>query len=267
VSARATLADALRPLRDDPARAAILLDVDGTLAPIVQEPGDAAVPELTLSRLSALARRYGMVACISGRRAWDARRIVTLASITYVGNHGAEVLRSGARDVEVDGDIARWTDRVRAFAARALTAEGQALGVRAEDKSSIAAFHWRGARDEDAAEAVVRDIAAAAQTEGLAVHWGRKVLEVRAPVHVDKGQAVERLLRGSGLHAALYVGDDRTDADAFDALRRLAAAGDLERVVCVGVREDETPAEIEERADLLVDGTDGVSALLAALTQ
>jgi trehalose 6-phosphate phosphatase len=223
------------------------------------------VPQLTLSRLSALAERYGMVACISGRQATDARRIVALAAITYVGNHGAEVLRGGEQDVEVDVEIARWTERVRGFAQRALTADREALGVRAEDKASITAFHWRGAADEDAAETAVHEIAASAEAEGLGVHWGRKVLEVRAPVHVDKGQAVERLLRGSGLHAALYVGDDRTDADAFDALRRLHAAGELERVVCVGVREDETPAEIEERADLLVDGTEGVSALLAAL--
>jgi trehalose 6-phosphate phosphatase len=127
------------------------------------------------------------------------------------------------------------------------------------------AFHWRGAPNEDAAEAAVREVASAAEAAGLAVHWGRKVLEVRAPVEVDKGRAVERLLETSGLRVAMYVGDDRTDADAFDALRRLQDAGELERVLCVGVREDETPAEIEERADLLVDGTRGVSALLAAL--
>jgi len=267
VPARATLAEALRPLRVDPAHAAILLDVDGTLAPIVREPGDAAVPALTLSHLTALAERYRLVACISGRRACDARRIVALPSITYVGNHGAEVLRPGTDEVEVDPGVARWTARVRDFAARALTAERAALGVRAEDKASIAAFHWRGAGDEDAARAAVRQIAADAEAQGLGVHWGRKVLEVRAPVEVNKGLAVERLLHDSGLRAALYVGDDRTDVDAFDALHRLEAAGELERVLCVGVREDETPAEIEEQADLLVDGTQGVSALLGALAR
>jgi trehalose 6-phosphate phosphatase len=267
VSAEATLAEALRPLRADPPRAAILLDVDGTLAPIVDEPADAAVPQSTLSQLAALADGYGLVACISGRRADDARRIVGLESITYVGNHGAEVLHAGAAHAEIDADVARWTQRVSEFASQALTAQRVALGVRAEDKASIAAFHWRGAHDEAAAEAAVREVADDAQARGLAVHWGRKVLEVRAPVEFGKGQAVERLLEGSGLHAALYVGDDRTDAEAFDALHRLEAAGQLERVLCVGVREDETPAEIEERADVLVDGTQGVSALLAALAR
>ena len=93
----ATLAEALAPLRAEPAPSAVLLDVDGTLAPIVRHADDAAVPEATRTLLIQVARRYGCVACVSGRRASIARQIVSLGTITYVGNHGAEVLRAGRR--------------------------------------------------------------------------------------------------------------------------------------------------------------------------
>ena len=97
------------------------------------------------------------------------------------------------------------------------------------------------------------------------MHWGRKVLEVRPPVELNKGRGVELLLDGTDITAALYVGDDKTDLDAFEALRRVAADGRLQAAVCVGVASDETPPELEAQADVLVDGPVGVRALLSAL--
>ncbi len=259
------LADALAPLRADPTRAAIFLDVDGTLAPIVRHADDAQVPEPTRIPLIEVAKRYAVVACVSGRRAATARRIVALGSIAYVGNHGGELLRPGQREPELDPDVAAYARRVQAFARQAWTDELHRLRVRAEDKDAIAAYHWRGAPDEAAAEAAVRDLAARAESAGLAVHWGRKVLEVRPPVAIDKGRGVSRLLRGAHVDAALYVGDDRTDVDAFRALRADAASDRLRHAVCVGVRSEETPEELTREADVLVDGPRGVRELLVAL--
>jgi trehalose 6-phosphate phosphatase len=270
VSPAATLVEALEPLRSDPSHAAVLLDIDGTLAPIVRHAADAHVPEATRSLLIEIARRYRLVGCVSGRRASTARQIVAIGSIAYVGNHGGELLRPGASTPELDPDVAAWTERVRAFAARAYTSEAQRLRVRSEDKLMIAAFHWRGAPDEGAAEAAVRALAGRAQEEGFAVHWGRKVLEVRPPVTLDKSLGVAALLRGaqaegSRIDAALYVGDDSTDIDAFRGLRELAAGGVLGRALCVAVASDEAPSELVRQADLTIDGTGGVRGLLEAL--
>jgi trehalose 6-phosphate phosphatase len=265
VSVAAPLAEALEPLRSDPSRAAVLLDVDGTLAPIVRHAEDAHVPEPTRGPLIAVAKRYGLVACVSGRQAAIARRIVSLGTITYVGNHGAEILRGGATEVEHDPEIAAWSRRVQDFARGAMTDELRRLRVRDEDKDVIAAFHWRGAPDEAAAEAAVMAIGAAAEAAGFWTHRGRKVLEIRPPVALDKGRGITRLLDGQDLDAALYVGDDLTDLDAFAALRALRAEGAIATALCVGVASDETPPELAERADLLVDGPTGVRALLSTL--
>jgi trehalose 6-phosphate phosphatase len=260
-----SLPEAVAPLRAEPSRSAVLLDVDGTLAPIVRHADDAHVPEATRVPLIAIARRYGLVACVSGRRAATARRIVSLGSITYVGNHGSEILRGGSTALEIDPEAGQWTERVAAFADGAWTQRLHRLRVRMEDKELIRAFHWRGAPDEAAAELAVRDLAERAREEGFAVHWGRKVLEVRPPVELHKGRGVTRLLRESDVTHALYAGDDNTDLDAFRALRDLVEEGRLQAALCVGVRSDETPAELEAEADVLVDGPTGVRRLLEAL--
>ncbi|MDQ3850611.1 MAG: trehalose-phosphatase [Actinomycetota bacterium] len=265
MSAAATLAEALEPVRVDPARSAVLMDVDGTLAPIVRHADDAHVPEPTRAPLIAVAKRYALVGCVSGRQAATARRIVSLGSIAYVGAHGAELLRPGGTQVELDPDVAAHEDAVRRFAHETWSEDLHRLRVRAEDKRAIAAYHWRGAPDEDAAEAAVREVARRAQAVGLATHWGRKVLEVRPPVAIHKGRGVQRLLADAELDAALYVGDDLTDIDAFTGLRELVEQGQLRTALCVGVRSEETPDGLEEAADVLVDGPPGVRGLLRAL--
>jgi trehalose 6-phosphate phosphatase len=265
VPVAAALSHALDPLRADPAHSAILLDIDGTLAPIVRHSSDAHVPESTRGLLIEIARRYGLVGCVSGRQATTARQIVAIGTISYVGNHGGEMLAAGTTTTRLDPDLAEWVERVAAFVAQVYRGDLHRLRVRYEDKEAIAAFHWRGAPDEAAAEAAVRRIAEQALAAGFFVHWGRKVLEVRPPVKLDKGRGVRALLDGSGMTAALYVGDDATDVDAFDALHGLVVEGGLAHAVCVAVHSDETPKVLVEQADAMVEGTNGVRGLLETL--
>jgi trehalose 6-phosphate phosphatase len=256
---------ALEPLRAAPSRAAILSDVDGTLAPITLRPEEASVPPAARDALRRLAGRYGLVGCVSGRRATEARNLVRVDELLYVGNHGLERLEPGADQPSLDPSLAG-RDGLAAQVVESLDhARLQAVGISVEDKGPIQALHWRGAASVAAAELEAREAAALAQARGLHPHWGRKVLELRPLADVDKGTVIERILDGRGLTAALYAGDDTTDLDGFEGLRRLASAGSLERAVCVGVASPESPAAIADRADVVVSDTDGVIALLEEL--
>jgi trehalose 6-phosphate phosphatase len=263
----ALLSEAVAPLRLDPPKTAILLDIDGTLAPIVEQAAEAGVPEGTRQLLSRAATRYGVVACVTGRRASDARAIVGLGTLWYLGSHGSELLEAGWTEPVMDPELAGWVRRIHDFAAGLDDAELRGLRVRLEDKQVILALHWRGAPDEEAAMAVVYAVAERARAAGLHTQWGRKVLEVRPPVQIDKGTGVRRLLDELELDAAVYVGDDATDLDAFRALRELVDSGRLSRALTVGVASDEGPPEITSEADIVVDGTQGVLELLTLLVE
>ena len=233
--------DPLRLLAAEPERAAVLLDVDGTLAPIAARPEDAHVPEETRDELARLAARYALVACVSGRPRSEVERMVGVAGVAVVGEHG----------LELAPEAAAWAGRIAEFA--------RGVDWPAERKPLSVSFHFRRADDEAAARAYLTRVAAAAETEGLVPRWGRMVLEVRPPVDAHKGTAVRALVARAGARRALYAGDDRTDLDAFGGL------DGLELGVRVAVRSREAPPELLAAADVVVDGTDGMLALLRQL--
>jgi trehalose 6-phosphate phosphatase len=233
--------DALARLAAEPERAAIFLDVDGTLAPIVANPADARVPEATRVVLRELARRYALVACVSGRPGEVAREMVGVPELTYVGEHG----------LELEPEAEHWASRIREFAA--------AAPWPTEDKPLTAAFHYRTSADPAAARAVLEGVATAALDEGFRTRWGRMVLEVLPPVAASKGTAVRRLLARHELRRALFAGDDTTDLDGFRALDGLEAA------VRVAVVSPEGPAELGDAADVIVGSTAALVDLLRRL--
>jgi len=234
-------ATVLAPLTEAPELAGILLDVDGTLSPIVSRPADATVPEPTRAELRRLAARYGLVACVSGRPSADARRVVGVDELVYAGEHG----------LELSAEAAEWEDRLRGFVAEAPWP--------AEDKRLTASFHFREAADPHAARARLEQVAASARRAGFHTRWGRMVLEVRPPVQADKGTAVKLLLAERGLERALYAGDDTTDLDGFRAVAELATG------IRVAVSSAEAPAALLDEADLVVEGPDGLLHLLREL--
>jgi len=220
--------DALTRLREEPARAAVLLDVDGTLAPIVARPEQAQVPEETRAEVARLTARYALVACVSGRSGEEARRLVGVEGVVYVGVHGLELAP------EAEG----WRKTLQPF--------GQLEWPWLEDKGLTVALHWREAEDERAARSGLESVAERAEEAGLEARWGRKVLELRPPVDADKGTAVRTLLEERGLRRALYAGDDTTDLDAFHGL------DGLELAVRIAVASAEAPPGLQEAADLVV---------------
>ena len=234
--------DLLARLAEDPKRAALFLDVDGVLAPIVPRPEDARVPDETRTELRRLNERYALVACISGRAGADAQRVVGVPELVYVGNHG----------LELDGEAAGWGERLQRFIA-------DIAWPATENKQLTASLHYRGSEDECAARAALEAVKARAEGEGFVARFGRKVLEILPPLDVHKGTAVRQLLAERNLNRAFYAGDDTTDLDGFRAL------DGLELAVRVAVSSDEGPPELREAADLVVANPEGLVSLLRRL--
>lgn len=251
----------LGPLREQPERAAVLTDVDGTLAPIVERAEEATVPAAAREALARLTGRYGLVGCVSGRPAAEARRLVGLEGIAYAGNHGLELLLPGESDPQADPSLAGREQEAAQFLA-GLDGDLAETGLRREDKGAIQALHWRGAADEAGAESRAHEIAVEAGQAGLNPHWGRKVLELRPVGGGGKDAAVASLLAAEELDRAVYAGDDRTDLDAFRRLAHLREEGELRSAVRVGVLSPEGPAELSEESDLTVGGPSGWLAML-----
>lgn len=245
--------DPLAPLRARPERAAILLDVDGTLAPIAPHPDRSRVPDPVLALLGDLAGRFALVGCVSGRAALDAARLVPVPGVRIAGNHGLEVLADG--EVVLAGGVEEWLGDVRTAAAAVAPVAAEA-GAWVEAKGATFAVHFREAPDPAAARALLEARAVPLIAAcGLVSRWGRMSLEARPPVPVDKGSAVEELLAGApDARRSLYAGDDRTDLDAFAVVD-----------VKVAVRSDETPDELLAAADVVVEGAAGVEGLLRSL--
>jgi trehalose-phosphatase len=260
-------AASLGPLRDEPGRSAILTDVDGTLAPIVERAEEAVVPAAARAVLARLGERYALVGCISGRQALEARRLVGLDSLAYAGNHGLELLLPGDEAPRPDPSIAGRETEAAEFLAAVDEERLDAAGLWREDKGPIQALHWRGAADEAGAESRAHEIAIEAGKAGLEPRWGRKVLELRPLGGGGKDGAVASLLADERLDRATYAGDDRTDLDGFRRLRQLREEGRLRAAVCVGVLSAEAPAELAEESDLTVDGLEGWMAILEWLAE
>lgn len=251
------LPSVLAPLTLAPERAALFLDFDGTLAAIVADPEAArplpAVPQL----LADLARRFGLVAVVSGRPVAFLRRHLARASgVRLLGLYGLEWVTEGGAVVAHE-DAGRWRPVLAAAAERARA--GAPSGVRIEPKGLTVTLHWRGAPD---AETWVRAFCdAEGQRGGLAVREARLSLELTPPLPVDKGTVLRSL--AAGFAAVACFGDDLGDLAAFAVLDELAAAGVA--VARVAVIDAESPAEVAEAADVVVEGPEGAVALLGRL--
>lgn len=242
--------------------AALLVDLDGTLSRIAPRPDLATIQPPARQGVQALLGRLSLVAAISGRSAKDAYRMLDLPGVVYVGNHGMEAQIGGRYWAHPAAAACR--EQV-ATALRETAKYLQRTDIRYEPKGLTASIHYRGAADpERAREAILTALAAIPATAALDITEGRQVVEIRPRVALSKGTAVSCLLRRYGLGAALYLGDDRTDLDAFRTLHTAQAEGQAS-VLAVAVASSEAPAELLTEADGTVDGVAGVEGLLSAL--
>ncbi|MGV9303983.1 trehalose-phosphatase [Nonomuraea sp. NPDC003727] len=243
----------------DPDGAVIGLDFDGTLAPIVPDPRDARIHPDAPAVLVELGGLVGAVVIVTGRPAATVLEygpgLEKVPGLVVLGHYGFERWEGGRVSapppppgvMRAKAELPRIVDRVE--------------GVTIEDKQRAVAVHTRRAPDPAKALELLRDpLAKLAAAHSLVVEPGRMVLELRPP-GMDKGHALDLFLAERVARAVLFAGDDLGDLAAFGAVRASGLPG---VTVCSGSAE---VTELAERADLVVDGPDGVVALLADLVK
>ncbi|NUP14726.1 MAG: trehalose-phosphatase [Streptomyces sp.] len=259
--------EGLAALLARPARALIALDFDGTLAPIVPDPEQSRAHPDALPALAALAPKVAAVAVVTGRPADVAVRyggfagVPGLEHLVVLGHYGAERWDAVSGEV-IAPDPHPGVAAVRAELPGVLAAHHAATGTWTEDKGHALAVHTRRASDPqgtfDALRAPLTDLAT---RNGLIVEPGRMVLELRPP-GMDKGVALTEYVRELGAESVLYAGDDLGDLPAYAALEKLRTNGTPGLLVCSGSEE---VTELADRADIVVNGPEGVVRLLRAI--
>ena len=253
----------LRAWGEEPHSVAVLTDIDGTLAPIMPTPDMSEVSQELKDLLQRLSEKYLLVAGISGRKTEDAFELIGLEAVVYFGNHGFEILRDG--EVEVIPEALPYLEKVQELE-RLAREELAPEGAFVEEKGITASIHYRNAPRE-VGERCVQFVKREGERLGLRITVGRGVVEARPPIRADKGTAVRTLVEEYRPQRAMFIGDDTTDLDAFRELEELREGGKLREILRIGVASDEGPPEIEEQADIVVDGVDGVSEILEQLVR
>jgi trehalose 6-phosphate phosphatase len=245
-------------LRADPASAVVALDYDGTLAPVVERPADAVAAPGAVAALRALAPRVRTLALVTGRPADVVVALGGLGGVpglVVLGQYGAQRWADGA---VTSPEPLPGVDVLRRELPALLAAEGAEL----EDKGLALVVHTRPSPDPAGAlDRLTAPVTGLAEAAGLEVHAGRLVLELRPPGFDKRGALLS--LCDPRPSAVLFAGDDVGDLPAFDAVDELRAQGVAGVTVCSA--SDEGPAELRERADVVVDGPAGVVALLGRL--
>ncbi|MBW3612297.1 MAG: trehalose-phosphatase [Chloroflexi bacterium] len=243
--------------------AGLLTDFDGTLSPIVADPGAARLAEGAAGALTALASRLTVVAVVTGRAPLDARRMTGVPQLLVAGNHGTEWLEPGADAATEAPGAADARRRVALVLARVPTA----AGVEIEDKGVSATVHYRAAGDPEATRRAIVD-GIGEPEPGVELRRGRMSIEIR-PVGIgDKGSATRDIIDRFGLRGAVVMGDDITDLDMFRAVAEARAAGRLRGAIMgVAGSDGETPPEVAAAADALLESPEAAARFLVELAR
>ena len=253
--------DELSPILEVP-RLGLMVDFDGTLSPIAPTPDQARMSPTALDALRRIVGAIEMVCVVSGRELDDLAPRVDLPGATFVGSHGVEYL--DGRGLRVEPGAAEYGETI-AGVMEHLRSRVEDTAIVWQAKSLSASVHFRLTSDPDGVAARLEAALAEAPGAGrLESFWGKMVLELVAPLGLDKGHAVRKLVRERELDSVLFLGDDTTDAAGMAAVRELRRA-DAIRGAAIAVLHDDTPEAVLLAADYTLPGVPGVERFLTWL--
>jgi len=252
----------------DFAPSALLSDFDGTLSAMAPTPEAAHLHPDLVDILPVLAGQDLLFGIVTGRAVADVRAKLGLDDMLYVGNHGLEWVENGEYRAHPAGVAA---EQAISQALEVIEQDLQAVdrdlsAMIFEDKRYSAAIHYRLVPDVESSEAEIAAITQRRADEfGLRMTTGKMEVELRPTAEVSKGSAVEELVASRGLKGVVFLGDDITDIDGFDAVTRLREAGTLAAGLSVGVISADAHPSIAEHADLTVRSVEDIVAILAGV--
>jgi len=242
----------------------LVFDVDGTIAEIAPTAEAVKVTPGCQKYLMSLVRRLPLVAAISGRLATVVRQLVGVEGVVYNGNHGLEQWIDGK--VEVRPEAQSYVAKIAAVI-KELGPTLHPLGVKFEDKGAGLVFHYRTLPNrEEVIETILKAISRSSAARPFNIDRARAVIELRPPLEISKGSMLKELVESYHLRAAVYMGDDVADIDAFSTMQALSQGAEF-KGLAIGVVGEEAPPEVAERADLILKGVSEVEAFLGWLDE
>ena len=238
----------------------LFTDIDGTISEIAPSPPEARVSPECRESLAILAGHLAVVVAVSGRPAAEARAMVGIDDLVYIGNHGYE--RWVAGSVELIPGAEEYPAKVEAVLDR-LSGLISIEGVIFENKGPTATIHYRRCRGREAAlRSINKAVAELVGESGLRVSQGKMTVELRPPLEVSKWTAVRTLIAEHGLRGVIYLGDDVTDVDVFVALHH---GGLPFKGLGIGVVGEETVPDVRRQAGFTLNGVGDVELFLKQL--
>lgn len=236
---------------------AIVTDIDGTISEIAPKPDEAVVTESMQNALVKLNEKFRLVAVISGRSVLNAREMVGAEGLLYVGNHGMEFLKNN--HISMDPQVEKYIPQIKKTGKKVKKGDLSDInGLMFEDKGICYSIHYRLSNSpEKVREKILNTLHNDPECKKLKISEGRRLVELKPPVRSDKGTILDNIIQQYNLEKIIYLGDDITDADAFNRLKELENGGKIKGAgVCV--YSNEIPSYVKKDASFFVNDVDEV---------
>ncbi len=245
----------------------LVFDIDGTLSPIAPTPDSAYLYPGVMSMLEQM-RQHVHVAIMTGRALRDGARMVDVDNITYIGTHGLEWSDGlpATHSVQVVPDAMSYVEPGKQLLNLVERHLESLPGVIVQRKSIGGTLHYRNTSDHEQTRLrLLALLKEPAHQMGMRLSEGKMVVEVLAPLAINKGQALRRYVQQFKLRGVVFAGDDRTDIDAAREIVRLRQEGIA--ALTIVVRHQDTLPELLELADITVEGVEGMAKLMQEMVE
>jgi trehalose 6-phosphate phosphatase len=246
----------LETFKNDPSTA-IVTDIDGTISQIAPKPDEALVTDSMRKEIVKLKEKFHLVAVISGRSVVNASKMVGVEGVLYVGNHGLEFLKDGK--ISMHPEIEKYLPQIKKTGQKLKNGDLSNInGLIFEDKGICYSIHYRlSDPSENVREKIINTLHNDPECRKLKISEGRQLVELKPPVSCDKGIILNNIIEEHNLEKIIYLGDDITDADAFNKLKELEKEGKI-KGVSILVLSDEIPSDVKKDSDFFVNNVNEV---------